>query len=309
MSQEQQEIIQIDPRELQPHPENPRGRIDPTDPEVVALAENFASHGIIQPLVILPNMLIIAGHRRQAAAILAGMVTVPAIVRTMQPGELPEDIFLSENVQRQSLSPLEEAKTLAAVARKLEKQTKRTVSTAELARRFSMPVATVRERLAILKLSERVQKLFHLRELPIRSSTQLTRLLEWPDEIEAFADRMVSRRVTFAALDALITRRIAVLDKEKAAKAKLARDERLSRIAHHYPENRHTPSLTRESVSENLKKDLRGNVSLFNVDLIFEQTCCACGMAGEVSICLTCPLPKFVNGLIGRSTRGGGDDE
>lgn len=298
MSQTEQ-VHQIDPRLLKPHPNNPRGEIDHADPDIVQLSGSIAANGVIQPIVATPEHIILAGHRRTFAAIMAGAVTVPVVYRLLAAGELPEDIFLSENGHRQNLSALEEARAIAALRKALAKKHKKDIPITDLVRRLNMSASTVRERLFILDMPERVQRLYHIGEIPIHSSRQLARLLQWPEEIEKFADRMVTRHITMNSLDALVTRRIAELTKEADNKAILAREPKLQRIVRHHPENHHTPSLTRAVVAENLAK-AKGKISLFNVRAVFDATCCSCGMV-DSSVCLSCPLPKFVNGLIGRS--------
>ncbi len=294
-----------DPRSLRAHPDNPRGEIDPDSAEITFLADDILKHGVIQPIVINSKDMILAGHRRTVAAIRAGLATVPVVLRELSGSEFIEEIFLSENMQRQDLSPLEEARAIAAVKRKMEKQQKRAVGVTELARRIQMPKHTITSRLAILKLPERVQNLFHISEMPINSALQLVRLEQWPDEIEKFADRMVTRQITLASLDALITRRMHALQREMDDQAILDREPKLERIKQRYPENSHTPVLTREVVTENLNKRLQGSVSMFNVKAVLDSVCCSCGMMGNQSVCVSCPLPKFVNGLIGRSNGNG----
>lgn len=300
-----------DPRELKPHPDNPRGEIDPDSDEISRLADDIAKHKIIQPLVINSKGQILAGHRRRVAAIRAGLDEVPVVYRELSGSEFIEEIFLSENMQRQDLSPLEEARAIAAVKSKWEKQTKNKVTTADLARRTQIPTHTIRARLNILQLPGRIQNLFHICELPVNSATQLARLAEWPEEVEKFADRMVTRQITSASLDALITRRMHELQRTADNEATLNRKPKLARVKQYYPENSHTPVLTRKVVVENLAKRPRGSVTIFNLTKIFDATCCSCGLMGTESVCLSCPLPRFVNGLIGRADNTGDleDDE
>jgi len=290
-----------DPRQLRPHPDNPRGEIDPDSPEVVQLAENIQRHGLIQPLVITPGGLILAGHRRRAASIKAGLQLVPVVIRELKVGEFAEEFFLSENGQRQDLSPLEEARAIAALHKKMEKQQRRKVTVADLARRLDLPGNTVSLRLDILELPERVQQLFHVGEIPVNSSRILLKLKQWPDEIEKLADKLVTRQLTARSLETVVTRRRDELQRISDDEARLAREPRLERIKRHQPENHFTPSLTREVVMENLLKANGAKVTLHNVKAVFEATCCNCGMMGTPSVCLSCPLPKFVNGLIGRA--------
>lgn len=294
-----------DPKSLRPHPDNPRGEIDPASEEIVSLAADIAKRGVLQPLVISSTGVIHIGHRRRIAAISAGLDLVPVIIRDLKSSEFVEEIFLAENMQRQDLSPLEEARAIAAVKKKLEKQTKNKVTKADLGRRLQIGEYTISLRLAILVLPERVQKLFHLCELPVNSAAQLARLKDWPEEVEKFADRLVTRQLTLRSLAAVIDRRIKDLSQLRDNEAILAREPRMQRIHQNNPEGIHTPALTREIVIKNLAAKGQGSVSLFNLSKVLDSTCCSCGMMGTPAVCLNCPLPKFVNGLIGRADTTG----
>ncbi len=92
----------------------PRRHIDPTSIE--ELATSIRAHGVIQPIVVRElnknHYELIAGERRWRASQLAGLDTIPAIVRKL-PDEAAMAIGLIENIQRENLNPIEEAKALA----------------------------------------------------------------------------------------------------------------------------------------------------------------------------------------------------
>jgi ParB family chromosome partitioning protein len=103
-------VRQVSVSAITPNPMQPRGSADPE-----ALAELSASireHGLIQPLVVTQQgperYQLIAGERRWQAARLAGLTTVPAIVKEATPQQILE-LALVENIQRADLNPLEEA--------------------------------------------------------------------------------------------------------------------------------------------------------------------------------------------------------
>jgi ParB family chromosome partitioning protein len=92
-----------------PNPEQPRRHFD--EEALAALAESVRQHGLLQPLVVrrvAGHYELIAGERRLRAAERAGLETVPVIVREARPEERLE-LALIENVQRENLTPLEEA--------------------------------------------------------------------------------------------------------------------------------------------------------------------------------------------------------
>ncbi len=97
--------------EIEPNRDQPRKEFDPA--ALSELAESIAQHGVLQPILLRPmgsgGYRIVAGERRWRAARMAGLSEVPAVVREMSDGE--EMLFaLIENLQREDLSPLEEAR-------------------------------------------------------------------------------------------------------------------------------------------------------------------------------------------------------
>lgn len=101
--------VRID--DIEPNRDQPRKEFDSS--ALTELAESIAQHGILQPLLLRPMVTggyrIVAGERRWRASRMAGLQEVPAVVREMTDGE--EMLFaLIENLQREDLSPLEEAK-------------------------------------------------------------------------------------------------------------------------------------------------------------------------------------------------------
>lgn len=95
---------------LVPSPHQPRKRID--DAAIAELAESIAARGVLQPILVRPNgegFEIVAGERRFRAARRAGLTTVPAVVREMDDRETLE-VAIIENLQREDLNPVEEAR-------------------------------------------------------------------------------------------------------------------------------------------------------------------------------------------------------
>ena len=99
---------------IQPGPYQPRSVFDAE--RLAELAESIRAQGVIQPIVVRPvgevGYQIIAGERRWRAAQLAGLEAIPAIVRDV-PDEISIAMALIENIQREDLNPLEEARALA----------------------------------------------------------------------------------------------------------------------------------------------------------------------------------------------------
>lgn len=101
--------VRID--DIEPNRDQPRKEFNSA--ALAELAESIAQHGVLQPLLLRPMVSggyrIVAGERRWRASRMAGLQEVPAVVREMTDGE--EMLFaLIENLQREDLNPLEEAK-------------------------------------------------------------------------------------------------------------------------------------------------------------------------------------------------------
>lgn len=102
------EQISLDRLEVSPY--QPRKRIDPA--AIAELAQSIAQKGVLQPLLVRPigeRYQIVAGERRFRAAQQAGLSSVPAVVRDFSDQETLE-IAIIENVQREDLSAVEEAR-------------------------------------------------------------------------------------------------------------------------------------------------------------------------------------------------------
>ncbi len=139
---------------LQPGRYQPRGRIDPES--LAGLTESIKSQGVMQPILARPlgggRYEILAGERRWRAARLAGLTTVPALVREVSDRHAAA-IALIENLQREDLNPLEEA---AGVKRLIEEFG---MTHAEAAESLGRSRVAVTNALRLLELAPPVQEL------------------------------------------------------------------------------------------------------------------------------------------------------
>ena len=96
--------------EIEPNKNQPRREFD--DNALAELAESISQHGVLQPLLVRPiadgGYQIVAGERRWRASRMAGLTEVPVVIRELSDSETTE-LALIENLQREDLSPVEEA--------------------------------------------------------------------------------------------------------------------------------------------------------------------------------------------------------
>ena len=104
-------VMELKVTQIEPDPEQPRRDFD--EEKLALLASSIQAHGVIQPLIVSEQSngfyQIIAGERRWRAAKLAGLQSVPVIVRQYS-REQSAEVALVENLQREDLNPIEEAR-------------------------------------------------------------------------------------------------------------------------------------------------------------------------------------------------------
>jgi len=111
-------LVNLDPRAVEPNPEQPRRTFD--EEELASLAESIRLHGLLHPIVVQRDesgYRLVAGERRLRAAQRAGVSGIPAIVRP--PAESARhwlEAALTENLQRADLNPIEEAAAYGRLA-------------------------------------------------------------------------------------------------------------------------------------------------------------------------------------------------
>jgi ParB family chromosome partitioning protein len=154
-------LRQIPVELIRPNPDQPRKAFD--GESLLALAESIEARGILQPLVVraLPGGTyeLIAGERRLRAAKIAKLDDVPAIVRDAEGAAERLELALLENVAREDLNPVDEARACATLVEDLG------VSKAELAGRIGKSRPAVANAIRLLHLPDDVLELIERGEL------------------------------------------------------------------------------------------------------------------------------------------------
>ena len=143
----------LDIHEIEPRKDQPR-RIFEED-SLQELADSIKQYGIIQPLVVQKRdelYEIIAGERRWRAARMAGVKKVPVIIREYSKQEIAE-ISLIENIQREDLNPIEEARAYQTLIQEFH------LKQDELAEKVCKSRTAITNTMRLLKLDNRVQQM------------------------------------------------------------------------------------------------------------------------------------------------------
>ena len=145
------ELLHVPVDAIHPNPRQPRRRFEPE--ATTGLAASLKHQGVLQPVVVRPRAAggyeLVAGERRWRAAREAGLETLPALLRHADDREALL-LALVENVARENLSPVEEARAYASLVDEFE------LSLGEVAERVGRSKPSVSNRLRLLELPEEV---------------------------------------------------------------------------------------------------------------------------------------------------------
>ena len=174
-------VVFLPPRSIRPNPAQPRSvfREEPLQ----ELAESIRRHGILQPLSVRRMGVqyeLIAGERRLRAAQLAGLTEIPCIVMNMDDKESGMTALV-ENLQRQDLDFIEEAKGISTLMEQWD------MSQEQVARTIGKSQSAVANKLRILRHSPQVLEALRGAELTERHARALLKLPTEPQKITAIA--------------------------------------------------------------------------------------------------------------------------
>lgn len=149
-----EKIVQVIIGHITPNKNQPRKSFDPQS--LNELADSIKEHGVIQPLIITTKNdndthEIVAGERRWRASKIAGLKTVPAIIRDTQAQQKLE-IAIIENVQRVDLTPLEEAMSIYRLKNEFS------LNLQEIAKKLGKATTTISNTMRLLQLPEEAKK-------------------------------------------------------------------------------------------------------------------------------------------------------
>jgi ParB family transcriptional regulator, chromosome partitioning protein len=180
--------------QITPNPRQPRARID--EERFAELVESVRQDGIVQPVLVRgvgAGWELIAGERRWRAARAAGLATIPALVRETDDRDSLL-LALVENVAREDLSPIEEARAYSVLMDEF------TLSLGDVAERVGRSKPTVSNRMRLLELPEDV---IGLLERGLISEGHARAILAVPghDERRALARQVVRKGLTVRATE------------------------------------------------------------------------------------------------------------
>lgn len=216
-------MVELEIGQVRPNPRQPRRAFD--DEAIQRLAESVKADGVVQPIVVRDagdGYEIVAGERRWRAARLAGLRTIPAIVRSADDRELLI-LALAENVAREDLNPIDQARAYAVLADELD------LTQTEIARRVGKSRPAVANTMRLLELPDDVLELIAAGDLSEGHGRALL-LASGQDERSSLARTAVSRGWSVRECEAA-AKRAAKPAKREQKRAEGVMDDELAHLA------------------------------------------------------------------------------
>lgn len=190
------EIIQVNISDLMSNPYQPRKIFD--DSALQELAESIKEHGVFQPIIVKKSVKgynIIAGERRVKASQIAGLTTIPAIVRDFTDDEMMQ-VALLENLQREDLTAIEEAKAYKSIIEAMR------LTQDELAKRLGKSRSHITNMLGLLRLPLSVQDEVLHNKISMGHARVLSKLQD-PAQIMELSDKIIKENLSVRELENL----------------------------------------------------------------------------------------------------------
>ena len=191
------EIVEISLSELRPNPYQPRKKFD--EEALNELAESIKEHGVFQPIIVKESIKgyeIVAGERRYRASKMLGLEKIPAIIKDFTDDEMMQ-ISLLENLQRENLTSIEEAKAYKAIidASNLTQE--------ELAKKVGKSRSYITNILGLLTLPTSIQNLILENKISMGHARVLSKI-EDENKIKELANKTINDGLSVRELEELV---------------------------------------------------------------------------------------------------------
>lgn len=187
--------VELSINDLEPNRAQPRQSFD--DGAMTELADSIAQHGVLQPILVRPLLSggyqIVAGERRWRASRMAGLTTVPAVIRDLTDSEVMQ-LALIENLQREDLKPLEEANGYKMLMDNFE------FTQEEIAKTVGKSRPAITNALRLLNLPEDMQNMLERGEMTAGHARTLLSFKN-EDQMKAAARRVTMEGISVRELE------------------------------------------------------------------------------------------------------------
>ncbi len=208
----EKDLTELNIKEVVPNVNQPRRNFDPE--KLAELTASIKEHGLVQPIVVRPyngSYQIVAGERRYRACKQLGLKTIPTIIKNLSDEEVTE-ISLIENIQRQELNPIEEARAYKRLVDEFG------LTQEEIAKKVSKSRPFIANFLRLLNLSKEVLDLVEKGNISVGHARALLTLND-PSMQFIVASKIIDENLTVRETEKL-TKKMSVMNQNLNIKNK-----------------------------------------------------------------------------------------
>lgn len=191
-------IVNLKLEELRPNPYQPRKVFD--ENALTELSNSIKEHGVFQPIIVKKSIKgyeIVAGERRFRASKMAGLETIPAIVKDFSDNDMMQ-IALLENLQRENLSAIEEARAYRDIINSMG------ITQEALAKTIGKSRSHVTNMLGLLKLPSSVQDMVLYNKMSMAHARVLSKLSD-KKQIEELSEKILEENISVHELEDIVS--------------------------------------------------------------------------------------------------------
>jgi len=186
---------------IDPNPYQTRRQIN--EAALSELTESIRVSGVVQPVIVRPSAngryLLVAGERRWLASRRAGKTTVPAVVKQVS-NEQAMEITIIENLQREDLNPVEQARAFERLSREFG------LTQEQIAARTGKDRASIANFIRLLKLPEALQEALENGVISFGHGKVLLGLVGFPEQLERAAREVIEKQLSVRQTEELAAR-------------------------------------------------------------------------------------------------------
>lgn len=190
-------VEEIPLKEIRPNPYQPRKYF--SEEGIAELKQSIIEHGVLQPIIVRKSIKgyeIVVGERRYRAAKAAGLKKIPAVVRSLTDEKMME-LAVLENLQREDLTPIEEASAYQMLLDRLE------ITQEQLAKRLGKSRPHIANMVRLLSLPQEIQELLHEGKISMGHGRALLGLKD-KKKIPSVVDKVIKEGLNVRQLEEMI---------------------------------------------------------------------------------------------------------
>ncbi|WP_302132819.1 nucleoid occlusion protein [Thomasclavelia spiroformis] len=211
---------QIDTNKIEANENQPRKVFD--DEKIEELATSIKENGLIQPIIVRKynrNYQIIAGERRFRACKLAGLKTIPCVIKDIDDKQV-DTYAIIENIQRENLSPIEEASAYKTLIDTYN------MNQTELANKVGKKQSTIANKLRLLKLSDDVKYALKAKQITERHARAMLSLDE--QKQQEVLKEVLKKSLNVKQTETLINKPVKTKEKPKKVTTKISKNFKIA---------------------------------------------------------------------------------